>query len=100
LIKGYTINKKRLQEQHEKWKELQQTVEFLKTTVGKKELSNKETQGLLNSLLILSVNNLNQITPSGKPSAIRHSLKILALLNSIRIPYSFYQPNTLSAQET
>jgi prophage maintenance system killer protein len=47
LIKGYTINEKRLQEQQEKWKELQQTVEFLKRTVGKKELSNKETQGLL-----------------------------------------------------
>lgn len=47
LIKGYTINEKRLQEQQEKWKELQQTVEFLKRTVGKKELNNKETQGLL-----------------------------------------------------
>lgn len=47
LIKGYTVNEKRLQEQQEKWKELQQTVEFLKTTVGKKELTNKETHGLL-----------------------------------------------------
>jgi death-on-curing family protein len=47
LVKGYTINEKRLQEQQEKWEELQQTVEFLKSTVGKKELSNKETQGLL-----------------------------------------------------
>lgn len=47
LIKGYTINEKRLQEQQEKWKELQQTVEFLTRTVGKKKLSNKETQGLL-----------------------------------------------------
>ena len=47
LIKGYTINEKRLQEQQEKWKELQQTVEFLKRTMGKKELNNKETQGLL-----------------------------------------------------
>ena len=47
LIKGYTINEKRLQEQQEKWKELQQTVEFLKRTVGKKDLNNKETQELL-----------------------------------------------------
>ncbi len=47
LIKGYTINEKRLQEQQERWKELQQTVEFLKRTIGKKELNNKETQGLL-----------------------------------------------------
>lgn len=47
LIKGYTINEKRLQEQQKKWKELQQTVEFLKTTVGKKELTSKETHGLL-----------------------------------------------------
>ncbi|MES1221070.1 MAG: RhuM family protein, partial [Bacteroidota bacterium] len=47
LVKGYTINEKRLKEQHEKFKELQETIEFLKNTVGKKELSNKETQGLL-----------------------------------------------------
>ncbi len=47
LVKGYTINEKRLKEQEEKWKELQQTVEVLKTTIGKKELTNKETQGLL-----------------------------------------------------
>ena len=47
LIRGYTINEKRLQEQQEKWRELQETVEFLKTTVSKKELTNKETHGLL-----------------------------------------------------
>ncbi|WP_276504418.1 virulence protein RhuM/Fic/DOC family protein [Terrimonas pollutisoli] len=47
LVKGYTVNEKRLKEQQEKWKELQQTVEFLKRTVGKKELTNNETQGLL-----------------------------------------------------
>lgn len=47
LIKGYTINEKRLKEQQNKFKELQQTVEFLKNTVANKELTNKETQGLL-----------------------------------------------------
>ena len=41
LVKGYTINEKRLKEQQDKFKELQQTVEFLKTTIGKKELTNK-----------------------------------------------------------
>jgi len=47
LVKGYTLNEKRLREQQDKFKELQQTVEFLKNTVGQKELSGKETQGLL-----------------------------------------------------
>lgn len=47
LVKGYTINEKRLKEQQDKFKELQQTVEVLKNTIGKKELTNKETQGLL-----------------------------------------------------
>jgi death-on-curing family protein len=47
LVKGYTINEKRLEEQQEKLKELNQTVEFLKTTIGKKNLSSAETEGLL-----------------------------------------------------
>jgi len=47
LVKGYTLNEKRLKEQQYKFEELQQTVEFLKNTVGQKELSGKETQGLL-----------------------------------------------------
>jgi hypothetical protein len=47
LIKGYTINEKRLREQQEKFKELNQTVEFLKTTIGNKQLNDKEAQGLL-----------------------------------------------------
>jgi hypothetical protein len=34
LVKGYTINEKRLQEQQEKFKELNQTIDFLKTTIG------------------------------------------------------------------
>ncbi|MDB5207736.1 MAG: death-on-curing family protein [Flavisolibacter sp.] len=47
LVKGYTINEKRLQEQQEKFKELHQTVEFLKNTLGTKNLSGNEAQGLL-----------------------------------------------------
>lgn len=47
LIKGYTINEKRLQEQQERFKELNKAVEFLKTTIGQKTLSPNETQGLL-----------------------------------------------------
>lgn len=47
LVKGYTINEKRLHEQQEKFKELHQTVEFLKTTLGTKNLSGNEAQGLL-----------------------------------------------------
>jgi hypothetical protein len=47
LIKGYTINEKRLQEQQEKFWELHQTVEFLKSTLGQKDLSGNEAQGLL-----------------------------------------------------
>jgi death-on-curing family protein len=47
LVKGYTINEKRLQEQQEKLEELNQTVDFLRTTIGQKSLSPTETQGLL-----------------------------------------------------
>jgi death-on-curing family protein len=46
LVKGYTINERRLQEQQEKFKELNQIVDFLKTTIGQKQLSSTETQGL------------------------------------------------------
>jgi prophage maintenance system killer protein len=47
LVKGYTLNEKRLKEQEEKFKELNQTVEFLKATISNKQLSKEETQGLL-----------------------------------------------------
>ncbi|MEJ0104642.1 MAG: RhuM family protein [Bacteroidota bacterium] len=39
LVKGYTINEKRLKEQEEKWKELQQTVEVLKTYYREKRIN-------------------------------------------------------------
>lgn len=75
LVKGYTINEKRLQEQQEKFKELHQTVEFLKTTTGTKNLSDSETQGLLEiisrytrSFILLNQfdSNAIQAVPSGK----------------------------------
>src|SRR5688572_13416176 len=47
LVKGYSINEKRLQEQQDKFKELTKAVEFLKTTIGQRQLSPNETQGLL-----------------------------------------------------
>jgi death-on-curing family protein len=43
----YTIKQKRLRDQQEKFKELNETVQFLKTTIGSKRLSDKETHGLL-----------------------------------------------------
>lgn len=52
LVKGYTVNKKRLQEQQEKFAELHQTVEFLKTTLGTKNISGNEAQGLLEIISI------------------------------------------------
>lgn len=47
LVKGYTLNEKRLQEQQERFKELHQAIAFLKTTFHEKSLSGIETQGLL-----------------------------------------------------
>lgn len=76
LVKGYTINEKRLQEQQEKFQELHQTVEFLKTTLGSKELSGSEAQGLLHiisnytrSFILLNQFDSNSLTnePSDKP---------------------------------
>ncbi len=75
LVKGYTINEKRLQEQQEKFTELNKTVEFLKTTIGNKQLSNNETQGLLEiiskytrSFILLNQFDSNSLEnePSGK----------------------------------
>lgn len=70
LVKGFTINEKRLKEQQDKFKELNQTVEFLKTTIGNKQLSNKETQGLLEiisaytrSFILLNQFDSNSLQP-------------------------------------
>ncbi len=76
LVKGYTVNEKRLKEQQEKFQELHQTVEFLKTTLGPKELSGSEAQGLLEiisnytrSFVLLNQFDSNSLTndPSDKP---------------------------------
>lgn len=76
LVKGFTINEKRLKEQQEKFKELNQTVDFLKTTIGNKKLSSTETQGLLEiistytrSFILLNQYDSNalQAEISGKP---------------------------------
>ncbi|HET7898240.1 MAG TPA: virulence protein RhuM/Fic/DOC family protein, partial [Flavisolibacter sp.] len=76
LLIGYTINEKRLQEQQEKFHELYQTVEFLKTTLGVKSLSENETQGLLEiisnytrSFILLNQFDSNTLSndPSCKP---------------------------------
>lgn len=70
LIKGFTINEKRLKEQQDKFKELNQTVEFLKTTIGNKQLSDKETQDLLEiisaytrSFILLNQFDSNSLRP-------------------------------------
>jgi hypothetical protein len=47
LIKGYTLNEKRLQEQSRQLEELKQTVKLLGNVVTSKELSSDEATGLL-----------------------------------------------------
>ncbi len=47
LVKGFSINEKRLQEQKNKLRELQQTVEFIQQSVSQKELNSDEAKGLL-----------------------------------------------------
>jgi death-on-curing family protein len=90
LVKGYTINEKRLQEQQEKFKELNKTVEFLKTTIGQKQLSPNETQGLLEiissytrSFILLNQfdNNTLQIKSSGKK--LTHEINYNEAYNAI-----------------
>ncbi|MDB5197081.1 MAG: Fic/DOC family protein [Flaviaesturariibacter sp.] len=76
LVKGYTINEKRLKEQQAKFEELYNTVTILKEALGAKHLSGNETQGLLEiissytrSFILLNQfdnNSLEQDFP-GKP---------------------------------
>ncbi len=47
LVKGYTLYERRLQESQKRMKELEQTVEFIKTAQGTKALSAEEAAGLL-----------------------------------------------------
>jgi hypothetical protein len=81
LVKGYTINEKRLQEQEEKFKELNKTVEFLKTTIGNKQLTNKETQGLLEiiskytrSFVLLNQFDSNSLENEPSDKALTHEI--------------------------
>lgn len=76
LVKGYTINEKRLQEHQDKFQKLHQTVEFLKSTLGSKELSGSEAQGLMEiisnytrSFVLLNQFDSNSLQkePSDKP---------------------------------
>ncbi len=72
LVKGYTLNEKRLQEQQEKFQELHQTVQFLKTTLGTKNLSGSEAQGLLEiiSTYTRSFVLLNQFDSDSLPNEL------------------------------
>lgn len=47
ILKGYSINEKRLQEENKKLKELQQTVDLLGRIVGERHLAGQEAEGLL-----------------------------------------------------
>lgn len=47
LIKGYSLNEKRLIEQNERLKELQESVKILGNVLSKQSLSNEESVGLL-----------------------------------------------------
>ena len=46
VVKGYTINQKRLSEQQEKLKELQGAVGLIKNSVSDKQISSEEEEGL------------------------------------------------------
>lgn len=81
LVKGYTINEKRLQEQQEKFKELHQTVEFLKTTLGTKNISGNEAQGLLEiistytrSFILLNQFDSDALTDKTSDKALTHEI--------------------------
>lgn len=47
LVKGYTINQKKLKQQNDQLKELQKTVQILSKTIDYKQLSSDESSGLL-----------------------------------------------------
>jgi prophage maintenance system killer protein len=47
IIKGYTINEKRLKEQNERLRELQQTIDLLGRIAEERQLAGQEAEGLL-----------------------------------------------------
>ena len=90
LVKGYTINEQRLKEQQEKFKELNQTVEFLKTTIGQKQLSPNETQGLLDiisqytrSFILLNQFDSNTLPAKTSHKKLTHEIKHVEAINAI-----------------
>ncbi len=90
LVKGYTINEKRLQEQQEKFNELHQTVEFLKTTLGTKDISGNEAQGLLEiistytrSFVLLNQFDSNSLETETSDKALTHEIKYEEALSAI-----------------
>jgi prophage maintenance system killer protein len=90
LVKGYTLNEKRLKEQQEKFKELHQTVEFLKTTLGTKNLSGNETQGLLEiiskytrSFVLLNQFDSNSLEVEPSDKKLTHEIKYKEALAAI-----------------
>jgi death-on-curing family protein len=90
LVKGYTLNEKRLKEQQEKFKELHQTVEFLKTTLDTKNLSGNETQGLLEiiskytrSFVLLNQFDSNSLEVEPSDKKLTHEIKYKEALAAI-----------------
>jgi prophage maintenance system killer protein len=90
LVTGYTINEKRLQEQQEKFKELHQTVEFLKTTLGTKNISGNEAQGLLEiistytrSFVLLNQFDSASLVTEASDKALTHEIKYNEALSAI-----------------
>jgi death-on-curing family protein len=90
LVKGYTINEKRLQEQQEKFKELNQAVDFLKITIGKKQLSSTETQGLLEiissytrSFILLNQFDSNTLQAETSEKKLTHEINYAEACNAI-----------------
>lgn len=50
LVKGFTLNEKRLQQAENRYKELQQAVKFISTAIQQKKLQSNESQGILKVL--------------------------------------------------
>ncbi|HVF80667.1 MAG TPA: virulence protein RhuM/Fic/DOC family protein [Flavisolibacter sp.] len=91
LVKGYTINKKRLQEQQDKFNELHQTVELLKATLGTKNLSGNEAQGLLEiistytrSFVLLNQFDSNSLQNEISDRALSHEIKYEEAVTAIQ----------------
>lgn len=90
LVKGYTINEKRLQEKQERFIELHQTVEFLKTTLGSRNLSSNEAQGLLEiiskytrSFILLNQFDSNALSIQPSDKQLTHEIKYEEAISAI-----------------